>query len=62
MIMITCLITCSIVTLILNAAFRSLTEDNSTPEEKKVITPEETLRRVYRNAYYMHASIKAEDP
>ena len=62
MIKITCLIICSLVALILKAAFRLLTEDNSTPKEKKVIKPEEKLRRVYRNAYYMHASIKMEDP
>lgn len=59
MILITCLIVCSIAALIFNAAYRSLTENHS-PPEKKIITPEETLRRVYRNAYHMYASVEAE--
>ena len=60
MIMITCLIISSIAALILRAVYRSLTENNPTTEEKKIKTPEEIPRRMYRNAYYMYASIEAE--
>ena len=59
MIPITCLIVCSIAALIFKAAYRSLTEYHSPSEEKKIITPEETLRRAYRHAYHMYASVEA---